>query len=74
MEPLQSTIIFATAFGVALLATPFVGRFALAVGAVDRPNERKVSARENMPLLGGLAVALATVAALRRRRGACGAR
>jgi UDP-GlcNAc:undecaprenyl-phosphate GlcNAc-1-phosphate transferase len=64
MEPLQSTIILATAFGVALLATPFVGRFALAVGAVDRPNERKVSARENMPLLGGLAVALACGAGL----------
>jgi len=59
MEPLQYTIPFATAFGIALAATPVVGRLALAVGAVDRPNERKVSVRENMPLLGGLAVALA---------------
>jgi UDP-GlcNAc:undecaprenyl-phosphate GlcNAc-1-phosphate transferase len=49
---------FLAAFGVAALATPIVARFALLVGAVDRPNERKVSRRDAMPLLGGLAVAL----------------
>ena len=50
MEPLQLTIIFAIAFGVAVLATPLAGKLALSVGAVDRPNDRKVSAREGMPL------------------------
>lgn len=59
MEPLQLTISFATAFGVAVLATPWVGKLATRIGAVDRPNERKVSTREGMPLLGGLAVAFA---------------
>jgi UDP-GlcNAc:undecaprenyl-phosphate GlcNAc-1-phosphate transferase len=34
------------------------GRLALALGVVDKPNERKVSRRPNIPLLGGLAVAL----------------
>jgi UDP-GlcNAc:undecaprenyl-phosphate GlcNAc-1-phosphate transferase len=64
MEPLQLTITFATAFGVAVLTTPLVGKLALRVGAVDRPNERKVSVRDDMPLLGGLAVALAFCVAL----------
>ena len=63
MEPLQLTITFAIAFGVAVLATPLVGKLALSIGAVDRPSERKVSSREGMPLLGGLAVALAFVIA-----------
>jgi UDP-GlcNAc:undecaprenyl-phosphate GlcNAc-1-phosphate transferase len=43
---------------VAYVATPLVGRLARAIGAVDRPNERKVSRRADMPLLGGIAVAL----------------
>jgi UDP-GlcNAc:undecaprenyl-phosphate GlcNAc-1-phosphate transferase len=51
-------IAFAAAFGVAAAATPLVARLALALGAVDRPNERKVSRRSGMPLLGGLGVAL----------------
>ncbi|MDJ0786654.1 MAG: MraY family glycosyltransferase [Myxococcota bacterium] len=49
---------FLAALVVAALATPIVARFAILVGAVDRPNERKVSRRESMPLLGGIAVAL----------------
>jgi UDP-GlcNAc:undecaprenyl-phosphate GlcNAc-1-phosphate transferase len=49
---------FGVAFGIAVGATPFVSRIALALGAVDRPNERKVSRRSSMPLLGGLSVAL----------------
>jgi UDP-GlcNAc:undecaprenyl-phosphate GlcNAc-1-phosphate transferase len=44
---------------VATVATPLAGRMALAAGAVDRPNERKVSKRSDIPLLGGIAVALA---------------
>jgi UDP-GlcNAc:undecaprenyl-phosphate GlcNAc-1-phosphate transferase len=46
------------AFGAAAAATPLVSRLALALNAVDRPNERKVSLRARMPLLGGLSVAL----------------
>ena len=43
---------------VAALATPMVGRLARAVGVIDHPDERKVNRRQNIPLLGGLAVAL----------------
>lgn len=64
MEPLELAIPLFAAFGVAVGSTPWVGRLALAVGAVDRPNERKVSRRERMPLLGGLAVAAGVAAAL----------
>ncbi len=46
------------AFGVAFAATPLVSRVAQALHVIDRPNERKVSRRENIPLLGGLAVAM----------------
>jgi UDP-GlcNAc:undecaprenyl-phosphate/decaprenyl-phosphate GlcNAc-1-phosphate transferase len=46
------------AAAVAALATPMVGRLARAVGVIDRPDERKVNRRQNIPLLGGLAVAL----------------
>jgi UDP-GlcNAc:undecaprenyl-phosphate GlcNAc-1-phosphate transferase len=59
MEPLDIAIPVASAFAVAILATPLVGRFALAIGAIDRPSERSVSQRPNMPLCGGLAVAAA---------------
>ena len=64
MEPLELAIPLVAAFGVAALSTPWVARFALAVGAVDRPNDRKVSRRDNMPLLGGLAVAAGFTAAM----------
>jgi UDP-GlcNAc:undecaprenyl-phosphate GlcNAc-1-phosphate transferase len=37
---------------------------ARSLGIVDQPNERKVSLRENMPLLGGLAVATGTALGL----------
>ena len=64
MEPLQLAIPLLCAFGVALLVTPWVGKLALAVGAIDRPNVRKVSSRAGMPLLGGLAVAAAFLVGL----------
>ncbi|MBK7948604.1 MAG: undecaprenyl/decaprenyl-phosphate alpha-N-acetylglucosaminyl 1-phosphate transferase [Deltaproteobacteria bacterium] len=64
MDGIRAIAIVLVAAGVAALATPFVMRFAVAVGAVDRPNERKVSRRERMPLLGGLAVATGCVAGL----------
>jgi UDP-GlcNAc:undecaprenyl-phosphate GlcNAc-1-phosphate transferase len=43
---------------VTLIATPVVKKLALGLGVVDCPNERKVNRRANIPLLGGLAVAL----------------
>jgi UDP-GlcNAc:undecaprenyl-phosphate GlcNAc-1-phosphate transferase len=55
---------FAAGLAAAALATPFVRRLALRFEVVDRPNERKVSARLRMPLMGGLAVALGFWAAL----------
>ncbi len=51
-------IAFGLAVAASALATPVVSRLALAFGAVDRPNERKVSRRANIPLLGGVSVAL----------------
>ena len=50
-------IVFVAAV-VAALSTPLVIRFARSIGAIDRPNERKVSSRPAMPLMGGLAVGL----------------
>ena len=58
MSPLAIAITLLVAFGVSCLATPGVSRVARALEVVDRPNERKVNRRENIPLLGGLAVAL----------------
>jgi UDP-GlcNAc:undecaprenyl-phosphate GlcNAc-1-phosphate transferase len=40
------------------LATPIVARLARAVGAIDRPDERRVNRRSDIPLMGGFAVAL----------------
>ncbi len=51
-------VVFVSALIVTALATPIVCRVAVALGVVDRPNERKVNRRPNIPLLGGLAVAL----------------
>jgi len=45
-------------FIAALLVTPVVKRFAIAVGAVDSPDARKVHVRI-MPRLGGLAIYIA---------------
>ncbi len=49
---------FFAALLTAALATPLASRLSLALGAVDRPDARKVSARTNIPRWGGLAVAL----------------
>ena len=64
MSEFRAIAIVLVAAGVAALATPFVMRLALAVGAVDRPNDRKVSRRAQMPLLGGLAVGVGCAAGL----------
>lgn len=55
--------LFVAALGSAV-ATPFVSWLARSLGVVDQPNERKVSQRDNMPLLGGLAVATGTALGL----------
>ncbi len=52
------------AFGVAALMTPLVMRLAISVGITDRPSERSVNRRPNMPLLGGMAVGLGFSAGL----------
>ncbi|MEN8159930.1 MAG: MraY family glycosyltransferase, partial [Myxococcota bacterium] len=54
----------AAALVTAALATPVAGRLSIAAGAIDRPNERKVSARPNIPRWGGLAVGLGTFVGL----------
>ncbi len=58
MSLVPAIAIVVAAAAAAAVTTPFVIRFAKRVGAVDRPNERKVSHRREMPLLGGLAVAV----------------
>ena len=51
-------ITFGVAALVAAVATPAVARLAVVLGVIDRPNERKVSTRGSMPLLGGLGIGL----------------
>jgi UDP-GlcNAc:undecaprenyl-phosphate/decaprenyl-phosphate GlcNAc-1-phosphate transferase len=51
-------IAFGAALVTAAVATPLASRLSFALGAIDRPNARKVSARTNIPRWGGLAVAL----------------
>ena len=58
MDLLSILIPFATAGVVTALATPIVSRLARAFEVVDHPSERKVNRRQNIPLLGGIAVAL----------------
>jgi UDP-GlcNAc:undecaprenyl-phosphate/decaprenyl-phosphate GlcNAc-1-phosphate transferase len=52
---------FFISFFTVLLVTPFVIKFAIWVGATDKPNERKVH-QKVMPRLGGLAVFLGCIA------------
>jgi len=55
---------FAFALVTAAVSTPFVARLAHLLGVVDRPDERKVNKRPDIPLLGGLAVALGVAVGL----------
>ncbi|MCP5068284.1 MAG: undecaprenyl/decaprenyl-phosphate alpha-N-acetylglucosaminyl 1-phosphate transferase [bacterium] len=57
-------IAFVTAAVFSAVSTPMVSRLALAFGVVDRPSERKVNKRGNIPLLGGVAVAMGLFAGL----------
>lgn len=54
---------FLVAFVVALVAVPSVREFAIRVGAMDHPNERRLN-REPMPNLGGIAIYSGFLAAL----------
>jgi UDP-GlcNAc:undecaprenyl-phosphate GlcNAc-1-phosphate transferase len=64
MSLLWIPITLVAAVATAALATPLASRLSFALGAVDRPNERKVSFRSDMPRWGGLAVALGTFVGL----------
>jgi UDP-GlcNAc:undecaprenyl-phosphate GlcNAc-1-phosphate transferase len=64
MDAHQYLIPLAVAFGVAMLMTPLVIRLAQAVGVVDRPSERSINTRPNIPLMGGIAVAAGFAAGL----------
>ena len=52
------TFAFLIALAVSALATPIIARLAITLGAVDQPDERKVNRRPNIPLWGGVSVAL----------------
>jgi len=58
----QVAVPFVVAAGSAALMTPVVMRLAATLGIVDRPNERKISHRAGMPLLGGFAVYAGVIA------------
>ncbi len=58
MEATQFIAPLLLAAAAAALSTPLVARLALRLGVVDQPGERKVSERLNIPLLGGVAVAI----------------
>ncbi|RIL04872.1 MAG: undecaprenyl-phosphate alpha-N-acetylglucosaminyl 1-phosphate transferase [Proteobacteria bacterium] len=58
VNPVELLAPFAVAVAVAAATTPLSAKIAHALGAVDRPDERKVNRRHDIPLLGGIAVAL----------------
>ncbi len=64
MDEIRVIAIVGVASVVAALSTPLVIVLARRFGVVDRPNERKISRREAMPLLGGFAVGLGCAAGL----------
>jgi UDP-GlcNAc:undecaprenyl-phosphate GlcNAc-1-phosphate transferase len=64
LDEIRAIAIVAISAVVAACSTPLVIRLARSIGAVDRPNERKVSQRVAMPLLGGLAVWLGCASGL----------
>ncbi|HSH24023.1 MAG TPA: undecaprenyl/decaprenyl-phosphate alpha-N-acetylglucosaminyl 1-phosphate transferase, partial [Massilibacterium sp.] len=56
----QYFIALIVTFIAAVILTPLVKKFAIAIGAVDQPNDRKVHVLV-MPRLGGLAIFLSVV-------------
>jgi len=47
-----------------MLTTPVVMRLAIATGITDRPNERSINRRQNIPLMGGVSVGAGFAAGL----------
>ena len=64
MNEIRALAIVVVAASVAALATPFIRRFALSIDAIDRPNDRNMSHRSAMPLMGGIAVGLGCASGL----------
>jgi UDP-GlcNAc:undecaprenyl-phosphate GlcNAc-1-phosphate transferase len=64
MDAHQFLIPLAVACGVSALATPLVMRLAVAIGITDRPSERSVNRRPDIPLMGGVAVGAGFAAGL----------
>ncbi|MFK2825195.1 MraY family glycosyltransferase [Bacillus sp. B190/17] len=58
---IQLFLAFAVSFITVLIVTPFVIRLAIKIGAVDKPNQRKVH-QTLMPRLGGLAIFIGVAA------------
>ena len=56
MDTLALIIAFGTAAIITAVLTPVASKLAILLNVVDRPSERKVSKRQAIPLLGGLAV------------------
>jgi UDP-GlcNAc:undecaprenyl-phosphate/decaprenyl-phosphate GlcNAc-1-phosphate transferase len=55
---------FALALGAAVVLTPLLRRLGLAIGVVDRPGDPLRIHREEVPLLGGIGVMVATLGAV----------
>jgi len=64
MDAYHYLIPLVVASGVASLMTPLVMRLAISIDVIDRPSERSVNRRPNMPLLGGMAVGIGFAAGL----------
>lgn len=64
VEAQEIVIPLVVSAGVAALSTPLVGRLAILLRVVDVPGPRKVNLRPDIPLLGGLSVALGCAAGI----------
>jgi UDP-GlcNAc:undecaprenyl-phosphate GlcNAc-1-phosphate transferase len=64
VEALDIVTPLVVAAGASALATPLVGRLAVALRVVDLPDPRKVNVRPNIPLMGGVAIAIGCAAGL----------
>ena len=64
MEMLPLILAFLLAALATAVLTPLAGKLATMLNVIDRPSERKVSDRQGIPLLGGLAVVAGCAAGL----------
>ena len=64
MEASEIVTVLFVAAGASALSTPFVHRAAVALRIVDVPSARKVNVRPDIPLLGGVAIAIGCAAGL----------